>query len=85
MQGFWVKMEDGKKGYVEGESEYDAKGIAKHLLDSEVKEIATLPYPASPVIWQLDHPVHGKTPNFCYRPQSCKGRTSCPTNPSCTN
>ena len=39
-----------------------------------------LPYPANP---RLD--VRHECPSFCYRPNQCKGRTSCPTAPSCTS
>lgn len=43
-----------------------------------------LPYPASPCIWSFEHPVYGKTPNFCHDPKKCCGRTSCPQRHSCT-
>lgn len=92
MQGFWITFTDGSNGYCEGGGAYDAKVIAEKLTGKTVKagggewkpEIPTLPYPAKPIIWQLDHPVHGKTPDFCHSPSQCKGRTSCPQNHSCT-
>lgn len=91
MRGFWLTFTDGSKGYCEGGNEYDAKRIAEHLTGKTVaggkfKDIAaeSLPYPANPVIWQLDHPVSGKCPAFCFRPEQCKGNTACPQNYSCT-
>jgi len=92
MQGFWLTFTDGSKGYCQGGSPYDAVSIAEKLTGKTVvvgankwkPELKTLPYPANPVIWQLDHPVSGKTPSFCFRPDQCCGSTSCPQNRSCT-
>lgn len=93
MQGYWMKFTDGSNGYCEGGSKFDAKQIAEKLTGKVVAggdygddiEAKTLPYPAKPIIWQLDHPVSGKCPDFCYRPKTCQGLTSCPNNPSCTS
>lgn len=92
MQGFWITFEDGSQGYCEGHNAYDAKRIAEKLTGKKVKcegsewkpELPILPYPANPVIWQLDHPVNGKCPAFCFKPNECKGCSSCPQNYSCT-
>lgn len=91
MKGFWLTFTDATAGYCEGANESDAKAIAEKLTGKTVaggkyKDIAakSLPYPAAPVIWQLDHPVHGKCPSFCFKPEQCKGHTSCPQNYSCT-
>lgn len=93
MQGFWIKFTDGSSGYCEGQNAYDAVKIAEKLTGKTATydgenpykpELKTLPYPASPVIWQLDHPISGKCPTFCFRPNQCAGKTSCPQNHSCT-
>lgn len=92
MQGYWIKFTDGSRGYCQGQNAYDAVQIAEHLTGKTVEggpnkwepQLETLPYPANPVIWQLDHPVHGKTPTFCYAPNQCCGRTSCPQRRGCT-
>ncbi len=91
MNNYWLKFTDGSTGSCQGATEYDAKCIAEKLTGKKVAggeyrdiEAKSLPYPASPVIWQLDHPVYGKTPSFCFRPTQCAGRTSCPQNHSCT-
>ncbi|TPG08287.1 hypothetical protein EAH88_11680 [Rhodanobacter glycinis] len=90
MQGFWLKFTDGSAGYCEGSNAYDAKVIAEKLTGKTVSgetykpDAKTLPYPASPVIWQLDHPVTGKCPAFCFKPNQCAGHGSCPQDYSCT-
>lgn len=91
MNGYWLTFTDGSKGYCEGSNEFDAKTIAEKLTAKTVAggkykdiEAKPLPYPAKPIIWQLDHPVHGKCPDFCYAPTQCAGHTSCPQNRSCT-
>ena len=91
MKNYWLTFKDGSKGCCQGVSEYDAKKIAEKLTGKtvaggEFRDIAAviLPYPAKPVIWQLDHPVTGKMPEFCFKPEQCKGHTSCPQNYSCT-
>ena len=91
MKSYWLTFTDGSKGCCQGKNEFDAKQIAEKLTGKTVsggkyKHIAAvvLPYPANPVIWQLDHPVTGKCPSFCFKPEQCKGRTSCPQNYSCT-
>jgi len=90
MRSFWLEFTDGSEGCCEGENEYDAKRIAEHLTGKKVKggdfkDIAAkpLPYPATPVIWQHDHPVVGKCPPFCFQPRQCAGKTSCPRPRAC--
>jgi len=91
MHGFWITFTDGSQGYCQGTSEYDAAKIAEKLTGKTVGggpyrdfTMKPLPYPAEPVIWQLDHPVSGKCPAFCFRPKECAGHTSCPQRRSCT-
>jgi hypothetical protein len=85
MRGFWIKFTDGSEGYCEGESEYDAVQIAQKLTSKTVGggpwsnfTMTPLPYPATPIIWQFDHPINGKCPAFCFQPRKCAGHTSCP-------
>lgn len=91
MKSFWLMFTDGSTGYCQGDSPFDAKQIAEKLTDKKVaggqyQDIAAkpIPYPANPIIWQLDHPCHGKCPAFCYTPEKCAGLTSCPHQPACT-
>lgn len=92
MKTFWLEFTDGSHGCCQGETEYDAKKIAEHITKKKVSggeysEISAkkLPYPANPIIWQLDHPVSGKTPPFCMSPEKCAGHGACPRDYSCTN
>lgn len=92
MQGYWIKFTDGSFGYCQGESPYDAVDISQHLTGKTAvvgenkwqPKLDPLPYPAEPVIWQLDHPVRGKCPPFCHSPSKCKGHKSCPQNYACS-
>lgn len=93
MFGYWLKFTDGSHGYCQGENEFDAVQIAEKLSGKTVTDtgpnkyapkLKRLPYPAEPVIWQFDHPVFGKCPPFCYAPQQCAGRTSCPQRHACS-
>jgi hypothetical protein len=98
MRAFWIKFVDGSEACCEGQGPFDAKVIAEHvsgkLVAPAVAEpnkwriedysVQSLPYPAHPVIWQLDHPVNGKTPTFCHDPTRCAGKTACPQSYSCT-
>jgi hypothetical protein len=93
MKAYWLKFTDGSEACCEGESAFDAQRIAEKLTGKTVADkpntwtsgnVKELPYPANPVIWQLDHPEYGKTPTFCHEPKKCCGRTSCPQSYSCT-
>jgi len=93
MQGYWIEFTDGTAGYCEGQNAYDAVAIAEKLLGKTATDIGdnkyqpkvkTLPYPAHPIIWQLDHPVSGKCPPFCSTPKQCAGRTACPKSYACS-
>lgn len=93
MLGFWLTFTDGTSGYCEGSSAYDAVAIAQKVTGKTVvvpngnqwnPDVPRLPYPATPVIWQFEHPVSGKCPPFCYTPKNCKGNTSCPKSRACS-
>lgn len=87
MQGFWIKYTlDGstKAGYCQGFDERDAARITEKLTGGKFVSAQPLPYPAQPIIWQFDHPVHGMCPPFCYSPESCAGRTACPKSYACS-
>lgn len=85
MQPFWITFDDGTRGCCEGQSEYDAKRIAAHVKGKPVAKVEHIPYPAKPLIWQFDHPIHGKCPDFCFTPQECVGRTACPRPRACND
>ena len=85
---YWVTFKnrvefDGHKfiyGCIEATSEESAIQIANDKFPGcEVKECRILPYPALPILHKTMD-----TPAFCWRPETCQGRTACPRNPSCT-
>lgn len=84
MNGYWLTFEKGGRGqgYCQGEDIDRAKARAEKLTGEKVIGALFLPYPATPIIWQETH-EHGPTPAFCYAPEDCAGRTSCPKRPSC--
>lgn len=91
MQAYWLTFTDGSRGCCEGQSAYDAKIIAEKLTGKTVaggqfKDIAAavLPYPAEPIIWQHEHPVHPKCPPFCNTPSQCAGKSACPKSYACS-
>jgi len=84
MQGFWITFENGDAGYCDAETAEAATEKASELTGKTAKSVETLPYPATPIIWQKES-EYGPCPAFCYQPRKCAGRTSCPTRPSCTS
>jgi hypothetical protein len=100
MQPFWITFVDGSKACCEGQSVLDAVEIAEAVSGNKVApapgikeprkwidtdwQVQRLPYPATPIIWQLDHPAHGKCPTFCSSPSKCAGRGACPQNYACS-
>ncbi len=84
MKTFYIKLESGTTASCQGESAMDAKSIAKAITGKNVIEVWNLPYPSANCLWKHDHPVYGQTPSFCYEPEDCKGRTSCPKRYACT-
>ena len=92
MTSYWLTFTDRSQACCEGESASDAKRIAEKLTGKKVaggeyRDIAAkpLPYPASPIVWHLDHPVGCKTPPFCYSPSDCSGRSACPKQRACSD
>jgi len=85
MQAYWVTFSDGSHGSTNGQSDYDAKCIAEHIHGPTVTMVERLPYLASPVIWQFNHPVNGVCPPFCFQPNVCRGKTDCPNRRSCAD
>jgi len=70
---------------IEARGEQEAKEWAENLTRKKVTEARILPYPASPVLWQFEHPIYGQTPCFCYQPGFCQDHRACPNDPSCTS
>ena len=83
--GYWVNFKDHPAGYVEAANEAEAMAIAKEKTGKEPKAARRLPYPARPIIFQgPGDPQYGPCPPFCYTPEQCVGRGSCPKDYACS-
>ena len=76
MNSYWVKFTNGTAGCVDAESEEAALRWAGESIASSAK---ILPYPAVPRL-----KVEVNCPAFCYDPENCCGRTSCPKRYACS-
>ncbi len=82
---WWVTFEDRAPACV-GVSESKEAALELASEHGTVTEMYPLPYPARPRLdTELDGWNKGQSPSFCYRPGTCKGRSACPRNPSCTS
>ncbi len=77
---WWVKFSARSPVCVEAIDEHAARGKAAGETGCIPTSVERLPYPAEPRVGD-----RSECPSFCYRPQDCVGRTSCPTAPSCTS
>lgn len=78
MAFFWVQFSDRSPGTIEADEVHAAEKLSEQF--GKFKLANTIPYPARPVLHQTS-----SCPPFCYEPNKCKHRTSCPNNPACTN
>lgn len=78
---FWVRFATRQPGTVFAESEQDAIAKGAKITGCKATYAAPLPYPAEPIINAADN-THG-TPSFCFEPEQCAGRTSCPRRHAC--
>lgn len=79
MTYYWVKFTDGSAGCV---SAPDRASAMRAVQGREgVASCDILPYPALPVL----HTAPGDTcPPFCWSPETCRGRSSCPRAYACS-
>lgn len=78
---WWVKSASGGAGTVQADTQSNAMQIYKEKKGNDAYTAERLPYPASPIIHQEE--CENPCPPFCYRPETCQGKTCCPNNPSC--
>lgn len=77
MNYWWIKFEDRASGCVKASSQREAWDIGAAL--GVVMKVDTLPYAATPYLNDID------SPNFCWQPSICAGRTCCPRSISCVD
>jgi hypothetical protein len=75
---FWVSFDARKSASISANSAEHAKALAAEITGDKVKEVFTLPYPAAQRLNQTS------CPDFCFSPETCKGRTSCPKSYACS-
>lgn len=79
---YWVVFEDGDKGCVElGIATGIPKNLTEIAFQKKVKSIDHIPYPAQPRLG----PVKSDCPSFCFTPEQCVGRSSCPRRYACND
>lgn len=83
MPAYWFKFEDGGTGCIEAETQAEAEEIAETKLCRTTVKCDVLPYPAQPRLHVVPDPEYGPCPSFCYTPETCAGKTSCPHRYSC--
>lgn len=83
MTAFWMKFADRTSACAWVSTEQEARDLAA-TNGKEVVSLTTLPYPTNPRLDKNEGWGKHQIPSFCYRPESCKGKTACPQRPSCT-
>lgn len=72
---WWVRFTDGTKPNTYFGSEQEATAAAAQ--DGAVRDVRKLPYPSG-------RSSPDGCPPFCYTPEQCAGRGSCPKNYACS-
>lgn len=78
MAFFWVEFDGRTSGTIEARTIGEATEIGGRF--GIVKVANTLPYPAEPVL----HQVESSCPPFCWTPEQCKHRSCCPKSYACS-
>lgn len=79
MSYWWVRFKVGGSGFVEAATADDAMKIGSEKTGREAVAAETLPYPATPILHQVND-----CPAFCYKPNTCAGKTACPGRIACS-
>ena len=81
----WIRFKEGKGGFVEADSHEEALRVAREATGRDPVSAHELPYPADPIIYQRPGTKERPAcPAFCYRPEQCAGRGSCPQSYACS-
>ncbi len=89
---YWITFADGTKGSLDRPvemktmSEEEAVVFASTLTGKVAVKAQSLPYPARPRLNAVDYSggKYGPCPPFCYTPERCAGRGSCPKDYACS-
>lgn len=80
MPYFWITFQDAPPRCCWGKDEDHAADIATAITEEQIASVHTLPYPASPKLYD----PYGHTA-FCTSPERCKGHTCCPSDRACND
>ena len=87
MPSYWIKFKDRAPGCVEADDETAAMVAARVATIGLPISAMILPYPAEPrLITKMYKDSRGheyNIPSFCFTPEQCCGKTSCPRRHSC--
>lgn len=76
----WVKFTDGTAGSFAWRNPPDEPIVeCEKLTGKTVNMMWSIPYPASPALYN-----DTGCPSFCYTPEQCAGRGSCPKSYACS-
>lgn len=78
MSFYWIQFIDRSGGTVRAKDKDDAVAKVTLMTGKVIVAADVLPYPASPALEELNHPA------FCFSPETCRGRTSCPKRIACS-
>ena len=85
MAYWWVDFVSGRSGFVEAPNHAAAIAIGFRETGNAARRARPIPYPAQPIIFQEpERPGKPQCPAFCYSPNMCAGRTSCPKSYACS-
>lgn len=79
MKPYWVTFSGRASVCIEAATSDVAKEQAGRITGAVVLTAKSLPYPAEPQIGE-----YSGVPQFCWRPDTCAGKSACPRNPACS-
>lgn len=86
MTAYWVTFDSGESLCVEAKTEKEA---VSRVSNRSVKDIKCLPYPAMPRLEPYkSFVINGQEyhiPSFCWKPNECAGKYSCPQRYACND
>lgn len=85
MNSWWIDFGGARAAAcVDAEGQEKALELAEQLGGAKPVSAERLPYPAAPRLNSGVWPGGHRIPAFCWKPEQCKGRSSCPQRLSCT-
>lgn len=84
MPSYWVTFVGrARPGCIQADNDVEARSVGESKYGEAVRTVDVLPYPSFPILHSDGTPSTGFEAR-CSDPSRCKGRTSCPKRPSCS-